>query len=92
MNWGLPIEWRGGLPSTGKLWEKCDINIKGIKKVLIYTYLPPIPNPMHATSDAKVTKLGAPPAATPKTAAKNSVICHRWWTVSGRRGIICQYP
>lgn len=47
---------------------------------------------MHATSDAKVTKLGAPPAATPKTAAKNSVICHRWWTVSGRRGIICQYP
>lgn len=44
-----------------------------------------MPNPMHATSDAKVTKLGAPPAAMPKTAAKNNVICRKWRTVNGRK-------
>lgn len=34
-----------------------------------------MPKPMHATSDAKATKFGAPPPATPNTEAINNVIC-----------------
>src|SRR6266550_2051767 len=38
------------------------------------TYFPPTPNPTQATREAYATKFGAPPAAIPKTPARNNVI------------------
>lgn len=58
-------------PSTGKL------RAMRITHVIIKfprTYFPPTPKPVQATNAARVVKLFAPPAATPKTPAINKVM------------------